>query len=120
MELDTEKLLENCIKDGIREGVKHRLSQNYDNPLEKIIKDAIASKGNELRAMLTDAISGTIGDQEFRQEVARSVRTKLAKVLVDRFGGELERQVNQLKSDPATRARITLAIEAIVAERATT
>jgi len=30
------------------------------------------------------------------------------------LGGELEKQVNVLKSDPATRARITLAIEEIV------
>jgi hypothetical protein len=37
--------------------------------------------------------------------------------LVQRFGGELEKQVNALKSDPTTRARITIAIEEIVKQK---
>jgi hypothetical protein len=41
----------------------------------------------------------------------------LAKVLIQRFGGEMEKQVNVLKSDPTTRARITLAIEEIVKQK---
>lgn len=42
----------------------------------------------------------------------------LAKTLVQRFGGEIEKQVNVFKSDPTTRARITLAIEDIVKQGA--
>lgn len=46
-----------------------------------------------------------------------AVRTTLAKTLVQKFGRELEKQVNALKSDPTTRARITIVIEEIVASK---
>ena len=40
-----------------------------------------------------------------------ALNNKLAKVIVARMGGELEKQVNALKANPLTRAKITLAIE---------
>lgn len=114
MELDANKLMENAIRDGLREGIKDKLKQTYNNPLDKITTEAISRCGEEYKSMLGDALNACMNDKEFRQEIAVAVRHTLSKTLVARFGGELERQVNALKSDPATRARITLAIEEIV------
>ena len=114
MTLDTDKLIEHALTDGIREGIKTRLNRDYNNPLDEMIKSAIADKGNEFRQLLDDAMRSCLGDNQFRQDIATSVRSVLAKTLVQRFGGELEKQVNVLKSDPATRARITIAIEDII------
>lgn len=119
MELDTEKLLENAIRDGVREAVKSRFTSSYQNPIEPLIASALAKHAPALTAMLTEAIGSCLGDTAFREQVAESVRGLLAKQLVQKFGGELEKQVNQLKSDPATRAKITLAITDIVRERTT-
>jgi hypothetical protein len=67
--------------------------------------------------MLEQAVASCVGDPEFVESIRVAVRQSLAKTLVQRFGGELEKQVNALKSDPITRARITLALEEIVKER---
>ena len=64
--------------------------------------------------LLSDAVKSCVGDEAFREEIKSSTRKVLAKTLVARFGGEIEKQVNALKSDPTTRARIVLAIEEIV------
>lgn len=117
MTLDTDKLFENALRDGIREGVKQTLSQGYNSPLTKLIEAALTSQGEAIRSLFSDSMQSCIGDPEFRAEVKVAVRSVLAKTLVQRFGGELEKQVNSLKSDPSTRARITIAIEEIVKQK---
>lgn len=112
-----EEEIGHAVRDGIREGIKSRLNATYQNPLDKLIAASIESRSAELRGVLDAAISASIGDGDFRSEVSAAVRERLAKLLVQRFGGELEKQVNALKSDPTTRARITLAVEQLVAQR---
>ncbi len=114
MNIDADKLLENALKDGIREGVKSKLAASYNNPLDKLIESCLTAHSSSFRAMLEESISSCVKDGDFRKQIAESVRHTLAKTLVSRFGGEMEKQVNVLKSDPTTRARITLAIEEIV------
>lgn len=114
MEINPEQLLVNAIKDGIREGVKSRLTTGYQNPFEKLILDVISKYDGDLRTLISEGMTSAIGDEKFREELKASIRSILAKTLVQRFGGELEKQVNTLKSDPTTRARITLAIEDIL------
>lgn len=113
MEINPDELLLNAIRDGIREGVKSKIT-GYNSPLEKMIGKAIEDHHSAIYGMLTDAIRSCVEDVEFREEIVAATRKSLAKTLVARFGGELEKQVNALKSDPMTRARIVAAIDDIV------
>lgn len=113
MEIDVDKTLKHAIMDGIRDGVKSKLT-GYQSPLDGLIDSALKAHSNDFRVMLESSIQSCVDDPEFRDQVASAVRGQLAKTLIQRFGGEMEKQVNVLKSDPTTRARITLAIEEIV------
>lgn len=117
--MDLETQLRQAIHDGIREGVKSRLA-GYNSPLEKLLADIFLAESASFRSLLHGAITSAMNDETFRQDMAGQIRKKLAALLVQKFGGELERHVNALKSDPVTRARITLAIEEIVKERSST
>lgn len=114
MDSESEKIFDNAVRDGIREGVKAKLTCGYNSPLDKIVSTAIERHSEKFRGLLEDAIASCLNDKAFREEIASAVRTSLARTLIQRFGGEMEKQVNVLKSDPTTRARITLAIEEIV------
>jgi len=120
MEIDSDKLLAQALRDGIREAVKSKLSSNYNNPLDTVITEALKKHAPAFSSLIGECVASCLSDQDFRGEIIGAVRKTLAKTLVARFGGELEKQVNVLKSDPATRARITLAIEEIVKSRITT
>lgn len=113
MEIDADKLLHNAIRDGIQKGISEKLS-GYNSPLDKFLVSAIERHSGTFRTLLEDAIGTCVNDAQFRSDIAQAVRHSLAKTLIQRFGGEMEKQVNVLKSDPTTRARITLAIEEIV------
>ena len=105
--------LKNAVRDGLRKAVADKLA-GYNSPLDKMLAEVVNEKGGAIRGLLVDAISSSLDNAEWRNNIAMAVRGKLAQVLIQRFGGELEKQVNALKSDPATRARIVLAIENIV------
>lgn len=108
------KVVEDAVKSGIIDGIKSKFSAGYNSPLEKILQTAMETHAAKVRALLEDAIEKSVNDPDFRDQVVASTRAVLAKTLVQRFGGEIEKQVNALKSDPVTRARITLALEDIV------
>ena len=117
MELNADKLLFDCIRDGIRDGIAAKFKQTYNKPMNQMIDDAIGSHRVELTKLISDSIGSLLGDDLFRSQIQSQVSSLLAKQLVQKFGGELEKQVNALKSDPATRARITLAIDSIVSNK---
>jgi hypothetical protein len=115
---DLGKELVTVLKQGLQQAVKDKLcNSNYNNPLDKLLDGIVQAQGAEIKKLLTEAIASAMRDTDFRQQIAVAVRHKLAKTLIERFGGEMEKQVNMLKSDPMTRAKITLAIEEIVNER---
>lgn len=116
MDIDADQLLMNVIRDSLREAVKAKMI-GYNSPLEKLITEAVTKHHAEFRRLLEDSIGSCIGNEAFREEIRSATRHSLSKILVQRFGGELEKQVNVLKSDPTTRARIVLAIEEIVKEK---
>jgi hypothetical protein len=114
MELDSEKLLVDAIREAIRDGIKNKMTSGYNNPFDKLIESVLVKHGDTFRAMIGEALQSCFDNADFREGIKAGVRHTLAKTLIARFGGELEKQVNVLRSDPNTRARITLAIEEIV------
>jgi hypothetical protein len=116
VELNTDNLLHAALADAIRDGVRKVLVDGYHSPLTKFITDAIESHKAEMRKVLEEGVASCLNDGQFREQLKTAVRQALAKTLVQRFGGELEKQVNVLKSDPTTRARIILALEEIVSK----
>lgn len=117
MELDADKILERAITDAFREGIKSKLT-GYNSDLDKVVSAAITTHAAGFRKLMETAIGTCLNESDFIVQIQTAVRQKLASTLIQRFGGEMEKQVNLLKSDPTTRARITLAIEEIVAQKA--
>lgn len=115
--MDIDKTLIAAVHDGIREGLKTKL-MGYKSPVDGIVTAALDRETPALRELLVSSISSAIGDPDFQEQVRKQVRVRLAKKLIERFGGEMERQINTLKSDPATRAKITVAIDDIVSDLA--
>jgi len=86
----------------------------YNKPLSDLTKRVIQDNEAALYKLLNDEFSGLLKHGDFKVALKKALNEKLAKVLVARMGGELESRVNELKSNPVTRARITTAIEEIV------
>lgn len=88
----------------------------YNKPLSKLTERVIEANSNELYSLINDEFSGLLNSPGFKDSLREALNQKLAKTLISRMGGELEKQVNELKQNPQTRAKITLAISKIVDE----
>ena len=113
MEINADHMILDAVREGIASAVKAKI-EGYDSPLKNIIHACITKNEPAIHAVINEAVVACVLDDGFREEIKQSTRTQLARNLVQRIGGELERQVNTLKSDPTTRARITMAIDAII------
>lgn len=113
-EFDLEKECMNSVRDGISRAIKEKFTSSYNNPFNALIESAINANKSEVVSLVSNSIAAALAAEGFRDDIAASVRKKLAGILVQRFGGELEKQVNALKRDPTTHSRITVAIDDII------
>lgn len=116
MEINADHMILDAVREGIANAVKVKI-EGYDSPLKDIIKTCIAKHEPAIHAVINEAVAACVLDEGFREEIKQSTRVQLARNLVQRIGGEIEKQVNVLKADPTTRARITMAIDTIVKEK---
>lgn len=86
----------------------------YNKPLSVLASKVVDSYHDELFSIINDEVAQLIGGDDFRGVIKEQLNKSLAKVLIQKMGGELEKQVNNLKQNPQTRARITLAIGEII------
>lgn len=109
----TDEDIVNAAKEAIRDGFRRQLD-HFSSPFKKVVDEALSRNSSAIVAILEGAISEAMRDSVFIEELRAGARRAIADQLVKRFGGELERQVNQLKSDPLSRGRIVAALEDIV------
>jgi|JI6StandDraft_1071083.scaffolds.fasta_scaffold27457_11 hypothetical protein len=102
------------IKAALAECVKSRLT-GYSSPFNKVIDDVVATKTDEIRALVSEAISGALNEKTFREDAIQQIRHKVARELVNSFGeGIFKRTIEKLKQDHTLKARIVLAVEAMI------
>lgn len=88
----------------------------YNKPLSKLTERVIESNSDELFSLINDEFCNLLNGDGFKDALREALNQKLAKILISRMGGELEKNVNELKANPQTRAKITLAISQIIEE----
>lgn len=107
--------IEKAIVDGIREGIASKLRSGYGNDaITRAVDESLNRNRKYFDSLIDDAISQMI-KQDFRDQMVVEMRDLVAKRLVAKFGGEVEKQINELRANPATRAKIMTAITEIAA-----
>jgi hypothetical protein len=110
-----EELILQQVNKAIGEAIKTELI-GYNKPLSKLTEKVIDNNSDKLYSLINDEFSGLLDSKDFKIALQEALNQKLAKVLINRMGGELEKQVNELKQNPQSRAKITLAIDKVIEE----
>lgn len=109
-----EEQIIQTVNAGIGEAIKSRLANGYaNNPLTALIDSVVSSRLDKLRTIVEEAVDGALFGQ-FRENLQQACAHKLAKIIVSKCEGEIERRANDLRSSPEFRAKVTLAIEQAV------
>lgn len=113
--MDIESEILKAAKNGLANAFNSELV-GYNKPLSVITQKVIAKNENEIFSLINNEVVNLIGGEGFREALKDELNRKLARTLIERMGGELESRVNELKQNPETRAKITLAISQIIKE----
>lgn len=100
-----EKAISKCIVDSMGA---------YNSPLHSAVKDALSEHQSKLQIMASESVSDLVGSSEFKLLMQTEIKRKLAKALISQYGGEIEKTVAKLKQDPTSRAKMTVAIDAVM------
>jgi len=112
-ENEMEKQILEVAKKAISDAIVTELT-GYNKPLSTLTANVISDNSGQLYTLINDEFSTLLNSDDFKVSLKEALNKKLAQTLISRMGGELEKQVNGLKSNPATRAKITLAIDNII------
>lgn len=109
-----EQLLKECERQ-IGKALSDALT-SYNSPLISAVKESLLDVEPQIKSITNEAVGEIVADAEFKDILKKEIKKKVAKTLIARIGGEIESTVNKLKSDPTTRARITVAIDSVIGE----
>lgn len=107
------------VVDVVREALMSKVGKvldGYSSPLDKIICSTIAEHEEELSAIIRQALALTLKDKQFVANVNTEFKHKIAKVLVGKMEGAVEKATEKLRANPTLRARLIVAIENIINE----
>ena len=94
----------------VYESISKSMSNDYNGPIKTAVNSVLDKHKSKIETIVEDAFLGLINTEGFKESVSKALQDKLARSLVSKMGGELESKVNELKANPETRARITIAI----------
>lgn len=106
------ELLAQCER-AIDKSINDALS-SYSSPLMEAVKSALSDHKADLHKLASESVSELVSSEGFKQTMKAEMKRKLAKVLISQYGGQIEKTVGQLKADPASRAKMTVAIDSVM------
>lgn len=109
---DLEKQISHTITDSLGEVIKSKLG-GYNSPLDALIVSVVASRTAELRGIVETAIDDVL-HSNIRDRMKEALEHKLAKLLVSKLEGEVEKRLVDLRTNPEFRAKVTIAVYALV------
>ena len=106
------ELLAQCEK-AIDKSITDALG-SYSSPLMEAVRSALSDHKDNLNNLASEAVAELVNSADFKQTMKTEMKRKLAKVLISQYGGEIEKTVGQLKANPTSRAKITMAIDSVM------
>ncbi len=112
----TETEVLTIIRRSLVDAITESMKVGYGNPIGKIVEACIIRHKAELESRVDDLISSTLSSMDFREDILRAFKDKVARVIVSKADGAVEKTVNEYRQNPIFRAKLTLAIERLIAE----
>ncbi|MCP4802278.1 MAG: hypothetical protein GY891_05385 [Bacteroidetes bacterium] len=109
-----KQLLAQCEK-SIDKAITEALG-SYNSPLVKAVSSALDEQKDKINNLASESVNEIVNSDDFKQIMKEEMKRKLSRVLISQYGGEVEKAVNELKSNPLTRAKITTAIDTVISE----
>ncbi len=96
------------VHSAIADAIKTNLV-GYNSPMDAFIRSAFEKHKDKIQAVFDGAVIDCM-TKDFGAALQDACAKKLAKVLISKMEGEIEKRANNLRANPEFRARLTIAI----------
>lgn len=110
--ISTKDIL-HIVTDALHSKIGERLNA-YQSPLNTIVDNAIKEHAAEIEAACRESLDGIFTSKEFKNSIKEEFRHKVAKTLVSKLEGTVEKAVEILRQNPTLRAQMIIKIEEII------
>jgi hypothetical protein len=118
MDAITDAEVFGMIRKALSDSVVKAMESGYNSPVSKLIETCVNRHKAELEGMVDRLLVSTLESMEFRDDILRAFKDKVARVIVSKADGAVEKTVNEYRQNPVFRAKLTMAIENLIAEHA--
>ncbi len=101
-------------RSAIKEKIIERFASSYNSPLNKCADSVFAEHEDEFKKLFRDALSQIVNSKSFKAIIYEEFTHKVAKNLVAKLEGSIEKATNELRQDPILKSKMILAIEDII------
>ena len=111
------KLTVEEVKSVIIEGLREKVATRYTyQAVDDIVREVMEEEDSRdrLKAFVRECLSFVKGDKAFEKMVKEEFQHKVAKSMVGKLEGTVERAVDAIRQDQTLRAEMIIAIEKIV------
>jgi len=112
---ELENKVNQAIEESIHEALRERL-KGYSSPLQPIIDKVVEEKFEAIESTLNKAFSKTLEASSFQKLILEEFHRKVAKLLISKLEGSVEKAVNDIRQSPSLRAKLILAVENFIDE----
>jgi len=106
--MELENQISNTASLAVKEAILNSL-KGYNSPLSKLCEKVTSDKITEIEKMANDAFDEIV-TSNFKENFKDALSQRLCKLLVSKFEGQFEKQINALRSHPEMKAKMVLAI----------
>ena len=111
--MDFEREILNGLSDGIQKSIKDQMG-GYNSPLTKMIESVMNDNRESIMGKMNDALKTVIEKPDFKAVLVEEFNRKVAKTLLSGLEGLVEKAANSFKQDPTIKAKMIMAIQAII------
>jgi len=114
--MDLEQQILSKVNEGVSKAIIEAIT-GYASPLTLYAKQTIEKHAGEIQTIMDSALTQTISSKEFKLAVKECFTHKLAKTLMAKMEGEVEKAATLFRQDPVRRAKVIAIIEKIIQEQ---
>jgi len=114
--MDFEREILNGLNDGIQKSIKDQMG-GYNSPLTKMIETVMNDNRESIMGKMDAALKSVIENPDFKDALVEEFNRKVAKTLLSGLEGLVEKAANSFKQDPTIRAKMVMAIQAIIEKK---
>ena len=111
------EITEEEIKEVVIAGMREKIATRYTyDAVERIVQEVMGeeSSRDNLKKFIRECLSFVKGDKDFEKMVKEEFQHKVAKSMVGKLEGTVEKAVDAIRQDHTLRAEMILAIEKII------